>query len=76
MSYTLAEAARACGVDKSTIRRAVRSGRISGTRNDAGVWHLEPAELHRVFPPASRPADDTAAAPRAAPADAAMDDCR
>ena len=39
MSYTLAEAAAACGLDKSTVRRAVRSGRISGTRNDLGVWH-------------------------------------
>ena len=51
MSYTLAEAAAATGLDKSTERRAVRSGRISGTRDDLGVWHVEAAELHRVFPP-------------------------
>ena len=30
MSYTLAEAAAACGLDKSTVRRAVRSGRNLG----------------------------------------------
>jgi excisionase family DNA binding protein len=72
MSYTLAEAAAACGVDKSTIRRAVRSGRISGTRDEAGVWHVEPVELHRVFPPIAAPAADTTAMPAAAPADAAV----
>jgi hypothetical protein len=64
MSYTLAEAAVACGLDKSTVRRAVRSGRISGTRDDLGVWHVEPAELHRVFPPLARPAEAAGALPR------------
>ena len=44
MSYTLAEAAAACGIDKSTVRRAVRSGRISGTRDDLGVWHVEASD--------------------------------
>jgi|AmaraimetFIIA100_FD_contig_123_43569_length_680_multi_6_in_0_out_1_1 hypothetical protein len=68
MSYTLAEAAAACGLDKSTVRK----GRISGTRDELGVWHVEASELHRVFPPAARPAtEDTTAAPRDAPADAA-----
>src|SRR5262245_38794048 len=71
MSYTLAEAAAACGLDKSTVRRAVRSGRISGTRDDLGVWHVEPAELHRVFPPAVRPDGDTTAMPRDALPDSA-----
>jgi hypothetical protein len=71
MSMTLAEAAAACGLDKST-RRAVRSGRISGTRDKSGVWHVEPVELHRVFPPAAQRTEiDTTAAPRDAPLDAA-----
>ena len=73
MPYTLAEAAVACGLDKSTVRRAVRAGRISGTKNDLGVWSVEPAELHRVFPPAPRTEDDTTAGTRDAPADAATD---
>ncbi len=64
MSYTLAEAAAATGLDKSTVRRAVRSGRISGTRNDLGVWHVEAAELHRVFPPVQSPTAVTGAMPR------------
>jgi hypothetical protein len=70
MPYTLAEAAIAVGMDKSSIRRAVRSGRISGTRDDTGVWHIEPAELHRVYPPLPSPTDGPTAAPRYAPADA------
>jgi Helix-turn-helix domain len=73
MPYTLAEAAAACGLDKSTIRRAVRSGRISGTRDESGMWHVEPVELHRVFPPAPRTEDDTTAVPLHAPSDAATD---
>jgi hypothetical protein len=73
MPYTLAEAAVACGLDKSTVRRAVRAGRISGTKDDLGVWYVEPAELHRVFPPASRNEDDTTAVPLHAPSDAATD---
>jgi hypothetical protein len=71
MSYTLAEAAVACGLDKSTVRRAVRSGRISGTRDDQGVWHVEPGELHRVFPPVVRTNGDITAVPRDASADSA-----
>jgi hypothetical protein len=67
MSYTLAEAAVACGLDKSTVR----SGRISGTRDDQGVWHVEPGELHRVFPPVVRTNGDTTAVPRDASADSA-----
>jgi hypothetical protein len=71
MSYALAEAAAACGLDKSTVRRAVRKGRISGTRDELGCG-TSASELHRVFPPAARPAtEDTTAAPRDAPADAA-----
>jgi|SRR6516164_9871221 hypothetical protein len=73
MSYTLAEAAAACGLDKSTVRRAVRSGRISGTRDEAGVWHVEAVELHRVFPPAASNRKSTADLPTAVPQDAATD---
>jgi hypothetical protein len=73
MSLSLAEAAAACGLDKSTIRRAVRSGRISGTRNDLGTWHVEPAELHRIYPPAARPEGDTTATPLHALPDTATD---
>jgi hypothetical protein len=71
MSYTLAEAAAACGVNK--VLRAVKSGRISGTKDELGTWHIEAAELHRVFPPAAAASASTAALPRHAPPDAATD---
>jgi excisionase family DNA binding protein len=56
MSYTLGMAARATGLSKSTIYRAIKSGRISAGRSDTGDYAIDPAELHRVFPPL--PADD------------------
>ena len=49
MSYTLGDAAKATGKSKSTIKRALDSGRISGKKNEIGVWEIDPAELHRVF---------------------------
>ena len=55
MSLTLAEAAAACGVNKRTILRAVKGGKITGTRDDAGVWHVEPAELHPGIPARAQP---------------------
>jgi hypothetical protein len=51
MSYTLASAAAACDVNKSTILRAIKSGKISETKDQHGEWHVEPAGLHRVYPP-------------------------
>jgi excisionase family DNA binding protein len=52
MPLTLAQAAQATGLNRSTILRAIKSGRISGTRDDLGAWAVEPVELHRIFPPA------------------------
>lgn len=51
--YTLGTAALATGLSKSTIHRAIRKGRISATRHDDGSYSIDPAELHRVFPPAA-----------------------
>jgi len=50
MPYTLAEAATATGTNKTTILRAIKSGKISGAKDEHGEWHIEPAELHRVYP--------------------------
>lgn len=73
MSYTLQRAADACGVNKSTILRAVKSGRISGSKDDAGVWHVEAVELHRVFPPVEA---SSAAVPQHASTDALVAELR
>jgi hypothetical protein len=36
MAYTLAAAAAATGLNKSAVLRAIKAGRISGTRNELG----------------------------------------
>ncbi len=51
MRYTLNEAAQATGKRKTTIHRALKSGKISAVKRDNGAYAIEPAELHRVFPP-------------------------
>lgn len=51
MKYTAGQAAKAAGVSKATITRALQSGKISGLKDDHGTWSIDPAELHRVFPP-------------------------
>ncbi len=50
MPYTLAEAAKATGTNKTTILRAIKSGKVSGSKDDHGNWLVEPAELHRIYP--------------------------
>jgi len=49
MAYTLGEAARAVGRSKTTLGRAIKSGRISASRAEDGSYLIDPAELHRVF---------------------------
>jgi len=75
MPYSLAEAAQATGLNRSTILRAIKRGAISGTRDSAGAWSVEPVELHRVFPPVAASAEPTAA-PQDAQTDALVADLR
>lgn len=49
--YSLGQAARAVGKAKSTLSRDVKTGRISATRKSDGSLAIDPAELHRVYPP-------------------------
>ena len=49
MSYTLSEAAKAVGKSKTTIHRAIKSGKISASKLDSGAYNIDPSELHRVF---------------------------
>lgn len=53
MAYTLGEAAKATGISKASISRAINSGRISAVKNESGSFSIEPVELHRVYPPKS-----------------------
>ncbi len=52
-TLSLREAAEQAGVSKSTVFRAVQSGRMSAPRTDDGGFAIDPAELFRVYPPKS-----------------------
>ena len=38
MSYTPASTAAACGVNKSTVLRSIKFGKVSGTKDENGEW--------------------------------------
>jgi hypothetical protein len=50
MGYSLGQAARAAGRSKTTIHRAIKSGKLSATRSADG-YEIDPAELERAFRP-------------------------
>jgi len=50
--YSLARAATEAGRSRSTLLSAIRSGRLSATRDLAnGAWAIDASELARAFPP-------------------------
>lgn len=49
MKLSLRQAAEQAGVSKSTILRAVQSGRLSAERNDDGGYAIDPSEVMRVY---------------------------
>jgi excisionase family DNA binding protein len=63
--FTLGEAAKACRVSRSTIRRALESGKFPAAEKDAGgVWRLTVADLlvagftpHRAEPTSPPPSE-------------------
>ena len=67
MPYSLQSAATACGVNRSTILRAIKSGRISATKDELGAWVLEPVEVHRVYPLVAVDGANAVAVPHHAP---------
>lgn len=58
MAYTLGEAAKATGKSKAAISRAIKTHRISAQRRDDGSFEIDPAELHRVYPPVAAEQDN------------------
>jgi hypothetical protein len=48
---TISAAAHAAGIDRRTLQRAIKSGRLSATANAAGERGIDLAELIRVFGP-------------------------
>jgi predicted DNA-binding protein (UPF0251 family) len=64
---SLSEAATTAGIAKSTIWRAIKTGRISATRTYTGTYEVDPAELFRVFPATPKDGDLKQAATAIAP---------
>lgn len=50
MRLTLTQAAKEAGVSKGTVSKALKTGRLSGERQEDGSFQIEPVELFRVFP--------------------------
>lgn len=56
--YTLGTAAIAVGRSKATISRAIKQGLLSlNSKNADGSYNIDPAELHRLWPPISSDGD-------------------
>ena len=76
-TFSLREAAEQAKTSKSTIWRAIKSGRMSATRTDDGGFSIDPAELFRVFQPEQpeqRPTGQDGTAPATASATPATDE--
>jgi hypothetical protein len=50
-TFSLRQAAAEARTSKSTILRAINSGRLSASRTEDGGYAIDPAELFRVYPP-------------------------
>lgn len=54
MKLTLNQAAKDCGRAKSTISKAIKTGKLSHEKGDKGAYLIDQSELYRVFPPTGR----------------------
>lgn len=50
MALSLIQSADLTGRSKSTIHRAIKTGKLSATRNEDGSYSIDPSELFRVYP--------------------------
>ena len=48
MKHTAGTAAKVVGKTKSTITKAIASGKLSAIKNDNGAWEIDASELYRV----------------------------
>lgn len=51
MKFSLGTAAQATGKGKTTIHTAIKTGKLSATRNENGNYEIDAAELFRVYNP-------------------------
>jgi hypothetical protein len=45
------EAAELTGMSKAGILKAIKTGKVSATKDSNGEWRIEPVELFRVYAP-------------------------
>ena len=45
---TLGQASKLTGLGKFTLTRAIKSGRLSASRNEDGSYSIDPSELSRA----------------------------
>lgn len=68
MQFSLSQAAKETGKGKSSIHRAIKSGKLSAQRHEDGTYSIDAAELYRAFPPAlSEPVPERAKEPHEEP---------
>lgn len=51
---TLGQAAKETGFSKPTISKAIKTGRLSAIKKEDGSFEIDPTELFRVYPVASK----------------------
>ena len=49
MLYTIAEAAKAMGLEESVILKAIEDGVITATKHVSGEWHVDDVELNLLY---------------------------
>lgn len=49
LELSLSQAAKLAGKSKSTINRAIKTGKLSAIRHEDGSYSIDPAELSRAF---------------------------
>lgn len=52
--FSMTKAANFAGVNRSTIQRQIKAGKLSAERDDNKQWRIDPAELSRVYPDAGK----------------------
>jgi excisionase family DNA binding protein len=50
-NLSIREAAKYYQVSRPTLTKALKIGKISGTKDDQGKWSIDPSELARVYQP-------------------------
>lgn len=50
MKLTLGQAAKEAGISKPSLSAAIKKGKLSASKNESGVYEIDPAELFRAYP--------------------------